>query len=100
MTDERLYRADHVIPEPTAGGSVGSLYLVPFDTLATAEAGGAEVGGDERQARHPRRQRAAELKAERRAERGRGPGPHRPAAPRGNGAGGAVGAGPPLAEPR
>ncbi|AZG15872.1 alkaline phosphatase D family protein [Cupriavidus pauculus] len=45
MTDERLYRADHVIPEPTAGGSVGSLYLVPFDTLATAEAAKIATAG-------------------------------------------------------
>lgn len=43
MTDERLYRADHVIPETSAGGSAGSLYLVPADRLASAEA--AKISG-------------------------------------------------------
>jgi len=43
MTDERLYRADHVIPETSAGGSAGSLYLVPADRLAAAEA--AKISG-------------------------------------------------------
>jgi alkaline phosphatase D len=29
MTDERLYRADHVIPETATGGEIGSRFLVP-----------------------------------------------------------------------
>ncbi|WP_144634644.1 alkaline phosphatase D family protein [Bordetella genomosp. 13] len=43
MTDERLYRADHVIPEAAAGGFLGSRYLVPQKTLADAEA--AKIAG-------------------------------------------------------
>lgn len=39
MTDERLYRADHVIPEPAAqGSSIGSRYFVPQDLFDGAEA--------------------------------------------------------------
>lgn len=38
MTDERLFRADHIIPETATNGPIGSRYLVPKDTLATAEA--------------------------------------------------------------
>ncbi|GAA5181098.1 hypothetical protein GCM10025771_27140 [Niveibacterium umoris] len=44
VTDERLYRADHVIPEATPGtggtplGSVGARYFVPADMIAAAEA--------------------------------------------------------------
>jgi len=45
MTDERLYRADHVIPEssvnPATGqalGRIGSRYLVPQDLFNTVEA--------------------------------------------------------------
>jgi alkaline phosphatase D len=38
MTDERLYRADHVIPEQAAGGEIGSRYFVPKATLANTEA--------------------------------------------------------------
>lgn len=38
MTDERLYRADHVIPEESTGRAVGSLYFVPAATLAATEA--------------------------------------------------------------
>lgn len=37
MTDERLYRADHVIPESAAHGSVGSRYLAPKNTLSFLE---------------------------------------------------------------
>ncbi|GAA4332503.1 alkaline phosphatase D family protein [Pigmentiphaga soli] len=37
MTDERLYRADHVIPEIAAGGMAGSRYLVNETLLAQAE---------------------------------------------------------------
>ena len=44
MTDERLYRSDHLIPEaatnPATGqplGSIGSRYMVPASTLATVE---------------------------------------------------------------
>ncbi|SMC19760.1 alkaline phosphatase D [Andreprevotia lacus DSM 23236] len=37
MTDERLYRADHVIPEAAVGSSIGSRYLVPAATLAAIE---------------------------------------------------------------
>jgi len=54
MTDERLYRADHLIPEaatnPSTGqalGSIGSRYMVPANTLATVEAAKmAALGGD------------------------------------------------------
>jgi alkaline phosphatase D len=57
MTDERLYRSDHVIPEsainPATGkpvGSIGARYLVPEDTFNTVEAqkmaGGASIGLD------------------------------------------------------
>jgi alkaline phosphatase D len=38
MTDERLYRADHIIPESTTAGFIGSRYLVGASTLAAAEA--------------------------------------------------------------
>lgn len=45
MTDQRLYRSDHLIPEaapnPATGqalGSIGSRYMVPTATLATVEA--------------------------------------------------------------
>ncbi len=38
MTDQRLYRADHVIPEAAAKGEVGSRYFVPQTALAGAEA--------------------------------------------------------------
>jgi len=38
MTDQRLYRADHVIPELGAGSEVGSRYFVPKSTLAAVEA--------------------------------------------------------------
>ncbi|BCL75860.1 hypothetical protein JHS3_15960 [Jeongeupia sp. HS-3] len=38
MTDERLYRADHLIPEAAVGSSIGSRYLVPTAQLAAAEA--------------------------------------------------------------
>lgn len=38
MTDQRLYRADHVIPEQLVGSEIGSRYFVPKATLAGAEA--------------------------------------------------------------
>lgn len=45
MTDERLYRSDHVIPESTPNpatgapvGSIGSRFLVPQDLYSAAEA--------------------------------------------------------------
>ncbi|BDB26369.1 alkaline phosphatase D family protein [Cupriavidus sp. P-10] len=38
MTDERLYRADHIIAEESTGRAVGSLYFVPAATLASTEA--------------------------------------------------------------
>jgi alkaline phosphatase D len=38
MTDERLYRADHIISEQSTGRAVGALYFVPAATLATVEA--------------------------------------------------------------
>ncbi|WP_423198552.1 MULTISPECIES: alkaline phosphatase D family protein [unclassified Cupriavidus] len=38
MTDERLYRADHVIPEAAAGGEIGSRYFVAKATLDAAAA--------------------------------------------------------------
>ncbi|WGG51423.1 alkaline phosphatase D family protein [Rugamonas sp. DEMB1] len=57
MTDERLYRSDHAIPEaainPATGkplGSLGARYMVPQDVLAGAEAkkmaGGVSIGAD------------------------------------------------------
>ncbi|ARP82670.1 metallophosphatase [Bordetella genomosp. 8] len=45
MTDERLYRDDHVIPESAAGGFLGSRYLVSRDTLAAAEQAKISAGG-------------------------------------------------------
>jgi alkaline phosphatase D len=45
MTDERLYRDDHVIPESLAGGFLGSRYLVSRDTLAGAEQAKISAGG-------------------------------------------------------
>lgn len=38
MTDERLYRADHVIPETAAGSEIGSRYFVSKGSLAGLEA--------------------------------------------------------------
>lgn len=38
MTDERLYRADHVIPESAAGSEIGSRYFVAQSTLGGLEA--------------------------------------------------------------
>ena len=57
MTDERLYRSDHVIPEsainPATGqalGSIGARYLVPEDLYNSVEAqkmaGGVAIGAD------------------------------------------------------
>ncbi|AOB30191.1 metallophosphatase [Bordetella sp. H567] len=45
MTDERLYRDDHVIPESATGGFLGSRYLVGRDTLAAAEQAKIGAGG-------------------------------------------------------
>lgn len=45
MTDERLYRDDHVIPESVTGGFLGSRYLVGRDTLAAAEQVKIGAGG-------------------------------------------------------
>jgi alkaline phosphatase D len=45
MTDERLYRDDHVIPESVTGGFLGSRYLVNRDTLAAAEQAKISAGG-------------------------------------------------------
>lgn len=45
MTDERLYRDDHVIPESATGGFLGSRYLVGRDTLAAAEQAKIASGG-------------------------------------------------------
>ncbi|MDT6960214.1 alkaline phosphatase D family protein [Cupriavidus sp. SZY C1] len=45
MTDERLYRADHVIPEQAAGSSIGSRYFVPKATLAGLEASKVTAAG-------------------------------------------------------
>lgn len=38
MTDERLYRADHVIPEQQVGSEIGSRYFVPKRLLSQVEA--------------------------------------------------------------
>ncbi|HET8869051.1 MAG TPA: alkaline phosphatase D family protein, partial [Aquabacterium sp.] len=54
MTDERLYRSDHLIPEaapnPLTGqelGSIGARYMVPQNTLSTVEAAKiAATGGN------------------------------------------------------
>ena len=57
MTDERLYRSDHVIPESTINpatglplGRIGSRYLVQEDVFNTVEAekmaGGVKIGMD------------------------------------------------------
>jgi alkaline phosphatase D len=51
MTDQRLYRADHVIPESAPGangqpaGRIGSRYLVPQDAFDRAEAQKMASGG-------------------------------------------------------
>ena len=51
MTDQRLYRADHVIPESAPGangqpvGRLGSRYLVPQDAYDRAEAAKMAAGG-------------------------------------------------------
>ena len=47
MTDERLYRSDHIIPETQAGSEIGSRYFVPQDILSQAEAAKmASTGGN------------------------------------------------------
>ncbi|MBS1161205.1 MAG: metallophosphatase [Proteobacteria bacterium] len=38
MTDQRLYRADHIIPESAAGSEIGSRYFVSQGSLAGLEA--------------------------------------------------------------
>ncbi|QIL43579.1 phosphodiesterase [Acidovorax sp. HDW3] len=38
MTDERLYRSDHVVHEAMIGGSIGARYMVPQGLLAGLEA--------------------------------------------------------------
>jgi len=50
MTDQRLYRADHILPEAAVGSANGSRYLAPSSVLATAEAQKMAIGkaqGDE-----------------------------------------------------
>lgn len=37
MTDERLYRADHIIPEQQVGSEIGSRYFVPKSLLSQVE---------------------------------------------------------------
>ncbi|WP_034619016.1 alkaline phosphatase D family protein [Chitinibacter tainanensis] len=49
MTDQRLYRTDHVLPEAQVGSANGSRYMVPTQYLAAAEAQKMKVaaaGGD------------------------------------------------------
>ncbi|QEL57487.1 alkaline phosphatase D family protein [Chromobacterium paludis] len=47
MTDERLYRSDHIIPETAVGSEIGSRYFVPKTILAQAEAAKmASTGGN------------------------------------------------------
>ncbi|WER49672.1 alkaline phosphatase D family protein [Cupriavidus sp. WKF15] len=46
MTDERLYRADHIIPEQSTGGAVGARSFVPADKLAAAEAAKIAAAGN------------------------------------------------------
>ncbi|WP_144639154.1 alkaline phosphatase D family protein [Bordetella genomosp. 13] len=45
MTDQRLYRADHVIPEAMVGSEIGSRYFVPKSGLAAMEAGKMAAAG-------------------------------------------------------
>ncbi|WP_459614143.1 alkaline phosphatase D family protein [Bordetella sp. 2513F-2] len=45
MTDERLYRADHVIPESAADSDIGSRYFVPAAMLAQTEAAKMAAAG-------------------------------------------------------
>lgn len=45
MTDLRLYRADHVIPEKNVGGEIGSRYFVPKSMLSQFEAAKIAGGG-------------------------------------------------------
>lgn len=45
MTDERLYRADHVIDEKLTGGPVGSRIFVPVPLLQALEAQKRAAGG-------------------------------------------------------
>lgn len=45
MTDERLYRADHVVSEQSTGTAVGSVLVVPADVLATTEASKIAAAG-------------------------------------------------------
>lgn len=47
MTDQRLYRADHVIPESAQVGRIGSRYLVPQDLYERAEAQKMAAGGSD-----------------------------------------------------
>ncbi|AXA94130.1 alkaline phosphatase [Massilia sp. YMA4] len=47
MTDQRLYRADHVIPESAQVGRIGSRYLVPQDLYERAEAQKLAAGGSD-----------------------------------------------------
>ena len=47
MTDERLYRSDHIIPETQTGSEIGSRYFVPQDILSQVEAAKmASTGGN------------------------------------------------------
>jgi alkaline phosphatase D len=46
MTDERLYRADHIIPEASTGGAIGSRQFVRADKLAAAEADKIAAAGN------------------------------------------------------
>ncbi|CAG2155668.1 hypothetical protein LMG31506_05468 [Cupriavidus yeoncheonensis] len=46
MTDERLYRADHIIPEQSTGGAVGARFFVRADKLAAAEADKIAAAGN------------------------------------------------------
>jgi alkaline phosphatase D len=45
VTDERLYRADHVIDERLAGSSIGSRYFVPRDAVKGVESQKIAAGG-------------------------------------------------------
>ena len=47
MTDERLYRSDHIIPETQTGSEIGDRYFVPQDILSQVEAAKmASTGGN------------------------------------------------------
>ncbi|WP_168191872.1 alkaline phosphatase D family protein [Chromobacterium phragmitis] len=45
MTDQRLYRSDHIVPESLAGSEIGSRYFVPKTSLQQMEAAKIAAAG-------------------------------------------------------